>query len=447
MNYFLDIAYFLALVATAPFYIGRMIFQKRYRSGWRHRLGLVPRRYGLQPVIWVHGVSVGEVNAARPLVEEIHRQLPGYRVIVSSTTDTGIAAAERAFSPAHTVFHWPLDFTWAVSAALERIRPAVVVLMEGEIWPNFLAECNRRDIPALVVNGRISPNKGFPRYKLLGRITAQLFNRLAAIGVQDEIYGEKYMALGVDPEKIHLTGMLKFESIDVADAVEGQDELAAAMGLAGNAPLLVAGGTGSGEEEILLDCWETLKEDHETLRLAVVPRKPERFDDVARLITSRGHDLLRRSLRPDGCAEPPPEQCVILGDTMGELKKFYALATVAFVGRSLVPMGGSDMIEAAALGKPTCFGPHTFNFPQTDGLLKHGCAEVADAEGLARRVRSWLDDPDIAIAAGKKSQQYIRRQQGAAERNTVLICRLLGLREPLGPAAIATPSIVADNSI
>ncbi len=447
MNYFLDIAYFFALVATAPFYIGRMIFQKRYRSGWRHRLGLVPRRYGLQPVIWLHGVSVGEINAAGPLVEEIHRRLPGYRVVVSSTTDTGIAAAQRAFSPAHAVFHWPLDFTWAVAAALERIRPAVVVLMEGEIWPNFLAECNRRDIPALVVNGRISPNKGFPRYKLLGRITAEIFNRLAAIGVQDEVYGEKYIELGMDPEKVHLTGMLKFESIDVADAVAGQGELAVAMGLAGNPPLLVAGGTGNGEEEIILDAWEQLKEEHETLRLAVVPRKPERFDDVARLITSRGHELLRRSHRSDGCDEPAPDRGVILGDTMGELKKFYALATVAFAGRSLVPMGGSDMIEAAALGTPTCFGPHTFNFPQTDGLLKHGCAEVADADGLIRRVQSWLDAPAAAVAAGKKAQRYIRRQKGAAERNTVLICRLLGLREPLGPAAVATPSIVTDNSI
>jgi 3-deoxy-D-manno-octulosonic-acid transferase len=441
----LDALYVTGLVATSPIWLYRMIRHGRYRRDLGQRLGAVPVRYGRQPILWVHGVSLGEVNAARTLVAELHAQLPDYRVVVSSTTDTGMAAAKRLFGADHTVFRWPLDFSWSVHRALSRLRPDLVVLMEGEVWPNFLAACNRRHVPVVVVNARMSADKGYPGYRRLGRLAAELFNRLTALGVQDDSYADRYRALGVADDKIHLTGMMKFDTAEIADRLDGAGALAAAMGLREEDRLLVAGGTGPGEEKILLDVFARVKSRHPAARLALVPRKPERFDEVARLIAERGFALIRRSAQPDGAPAPAEADAVLLGDTMGELRKAYSLAAAVFVGRSLVPMGGSDMIEAAALGKPTAFGPHTFNFPQAEALAAHGCVRVADGEALAELFDRWLSDPSAASAAGAAAQQYVRGQQGATRRNVEMICRVLHRVPAVRPGQIATDEIAQDS--
>ncbi len=433
----LDVIYGIGLVAISPIWLYRMIRHGRYRGGVGERLGAAPRRYGLQPVIWVHGVSLGEINAARSLVAELHSQLPDYRVVVSSTTDTGFAAARKHFAPDHKVFHWPMDFSLSVARALRRVRPDLVVLMEGDIWPNFLAACNRRGIPVVVVNGRMSRDKGYPGYRKLGPLAEKLFNRLTAIGVQDEAYAERFRSLGTAPDKVHITGMMKYDTADVADHAAGRDELAAAMGLTGAEKLVVAGGTGPGEEQLLLDRLDELERRVPGAVLAIVPRKPERFDEVARLIEQTGRPVVRRSQRPDGTGDDRPEKAVLLGDTMGELRKFYSLADAVFVGRSLVAMGGSDMIEAAALGKPTAFGPHTFNFPQADELADNGCVRVADADELIDRLSGWLSSPAEAAEAGRKARRFVRSRQGATRRNVEMICEVLGRTPAVAPGAIA----------
>ncbi len=443
MKILLDIVYCVGMLVYSPVIIARMIRHGRYRSNFSQRLGKAPKKYGLQPVIWIHGVSLGEVNAARPLVDELHSQMPDFRIVISSTTDTGLAAANRNFAPGHEIFQWPMDFSWAASRALGRVKPELVILMEGEAWPNFLAECNKRNIPVVIVNGRMSPNKGYPRYKMLGSFAARLFNRLTAIGVQDEVYAEKFIELGMAEEKVHLTGMMKFDTVEVTDSLPGQDELASAMGLdqAGQ-KLLVAGGTGPGEEELLLQAFGQLVKDNSGLRLAIVPRKPERFDEVAKLITSAGYECIRRSTIGDESGKNVAQSpAIVLGDTMGELRKFYSLADFVFVGRTLVPMGGSDMIEAAALGKPTCFGPHTFNFPQADDLLRHGCVQVTDVPSLVEQIKKWLADPAGAQTAGTEAQQYVRTQQGATRRNVELICHVVGRVPAIQPGDIATEKL------
>ncbi len=445
MALLLDILYAAALLATSPIWLYRMVRQGRYRRDLAQYLGGVPRRFGRQPTIWVHGVSVGEVNAARTLVDELHRQLPDYRVMISSTTDTGIDAARKRYAPDHRVFRFPKDFSLAVDRAIRRVRPSLVVLIEGDVWPNFLAACNRRGVPVVVVNGRMSPDKGYPRYRKLGTLAGRLiFRRLSAIGVQDDRYRELFTGLGADPERVHVTGMIKYDTVDLAgtgdkpDALAGENELAAAVGLAGDQRLLVAGGTGPGEEEMLLEVHGRLRERFARLRLALVPRKPERFDGVARLIESAGLPVVRRSRCTNGTPAPTNRDAVILGDTMGELRTFYALAEAVFVGRSLVPMGGSDMIEAAALGKPVAFGPHTYNFPQADELAGHGCARVADVGELTDRLEAWLADPPAARAAGLAARAFVRSRQGATRRNVEMICRVLGRSPAINEHTIAT---------
>jgi len=448
MGIVLDIIYAAALVVLSPWWVYRMVRHGRYRDGIAGRLGAAPVRYGLQPVIWLHGVSLGEVNALASLVRELHSQLPDYRVVISTSTDTGLAGARRLFAPSHTVFNWPLDFSLVVRRALNRLRPDLVVLMEGDVWPNFLAACNRRDIPVVVVNGRMSPDKGYPGYRKLGPLAARLFNRLTAIGVQNEAYAECFRKLGTKDEKIRVTGMMKFDTVRVADRLDGQDELAAALGIDGADRLIVAGGTGPGEEKMLLDVFAKLRSGgkHESARLAIVPRKPERFNEVARLIADSGLSLIRRSENPDPQASDGPRDAIILGDTMGELRKFYALAACVFVGRSLVPMGGSDMIEAAALGKPVAFGPHTFNFPQADDLAENGCARVADADALADKLDQWLADPALADTAARDAQQYVVTRQGATRRNVEMICKVLSRVPASAPGAIATDAILQEPS-
>ncbi len=437
MGVLLDCIYAGGLVLTSPVWLYKMLRHGRYRDDIGQRLGAVPVRYGLQPTIWIHGVSLGEVNAARTLVEEIHRQLPDFRVVLSTSTETGMAQARKLYAPDHVVFRWPLDFTLAVRRALRRMRPALVVMMEGEVWPNLLNACRRRGIPTAIVNGRISPDKGYPRYKKLGPLARWLFNRLSAIGCQSEQYAHLYRQLGVDAHKIHVTGMVKFDTAPQPGPVAGQDALAAAMGIGPDDRLIVAGGTGPGEEAILLEVFARLASRHRDARLAIVPRKPERFDEVARLIRDAGHELARRSEQPDGGA-PPPGRPVLLGDTMGELRAFYALAHACFVGRSLVEMGGSDMIEAAALGKPVCFGPHTYNFPQADDLARNGCVRVADADALHATLDAWLTDPASAARAGDQASQYVAAQRGATRRNVEMLCELLGRVPAHSPRTIAT---------
>jgi len=437
----LDLLYATGLAATSPVWMYRMIRHGRYRQRIGERFGGVPVRYGLQPIIWIHGVSVGEINAARTLVDQLHEQLPDYRIVLTSTTDTGMDRARKLFAPTHTVFQWPMDFSWSVHRALERIRPDIVVLIEGDVWPNFLRACARRRIPVTVVNARMSADKGYPRYKRLGPLARRLFNSLSAIGVQDEIYARRYLDLGVDPEKVHLTGMMKFDTAEIGETVAGADLLAAAIGIDDKDQLIVAGGTGPGEERMVVDAFNQLRPEYPRARLAIVPRKPERFEEVARLIRHTGSNLIRRSERADGTSSSGPRDAIILGDTMGELRKFYALAYCVFVGRSLVPMGGSDMIEAAALGKPTCFGPHTSNFPQGEGLARHGCQRVDDARQLQEQLRDWLSRPAAARRAGRDARQYVRSQKGATRRNVEMICRLLGRVPAEAPGGIATDKI------
>jgi len=442
MALLMDFLYLAALVVTSPMWLYRMIRHGRYRSDIGQRFGKVPVRHGLQPVIWIHAVSLGEVNGIRMLVAELASQLPDYQIVVSTTTATGMARARELFAPKRTVFRFPMDFSLAVRRAFRRLRPDLVILMEGEIWPNFLARANARDVPVVLVNGRMSADKGYPRYRLIAPVVKRLFNRLTVLAVQDQVYADRFIGLGTDPGKVRVTGTMKFDTAAVADRVDGAEALAEAVGLGAADRLIVAGGTGPDEERMLLEMFDAMKRGgqvDEHVRLAIVPRKPERFDEVARTIPRQGFALIRRTERPDGSAGETPPGAVILGDTMGELRKFYSLAAAVFVGRSLVPMGGSDMIEAAALGKPVAFGPHVHNFPQAAALVEAGVVgQVADVNELATVLTGWLADPAAADELGRKARQCVRAHQGATLRNVAIVCDVLGRVPAERPGNIAT---------
>jgi 3-deoxy-D-manno-octulosonic-acid transferase len=420
-----DIAYRIGLWATAPAWMIPKRTRAKVLRALNERTGRnLPTRDTTKPAVLIHAVSLGEMNATRALVRQLGERDPRLGFIISATTDTGFARAQELYGsdPRLSVIHYPLDFSAAISRVLDGLKPNVVVLMELEVWPNFVWHCDRRGIPVVLVNGRLT-EKSFRSYRWGKPFLCPTFARLATACVQEEVYADRFASLGVAPDRIRVTGTMKFDTADVADRVAGDRELALAMELHEGEPLWVAGSTGPGEEEIVLRVYRELLKDHRALRLAMIPRHPQRFDEVASLIESQAFPLLRRSSTQHSAPTTQHSLPVLLGDTMGELRKFYSLATIVFVGRSLVDLGsrqhGSDMIEPAALAKPVVVGPYTGNFADVMSRFRKAGAmvEVADEPALLRATRELLEHPARGAEMGRKAQSVVIEGKGATARH------------------------------
>jgi 3-deoxy-D-manno-octulosonic-acid transferase len=425
-----DIAYWAGLGASAPYWLIKGSARRKVLAALDQRMGRVEARRSNSQAIWIHAVSLGEMNATRALIDELRGANKEIGFIVSTTTSTGYERGQQLYNGASDVqlIRYPLDFSSAIQRSLDSVRPSLVVLMELEMWPNFVLQCFRRHIPVIIANGRIT-EPSFRKYLRIKPITRRMLRRVDRVCVQDETYAQRFIAMGADPECVQVTGTMKFDTAQVADRIEGDAKLESAVGLRpGEQTIWVCGSTGPGEEEMVLRAYRELLAKHPALRLAIIPRHPERFDEVADLIAKDGFNMIRRSQVTNANVSP---DAVILGDTMGELRKFYSLAEVVFVGRSLVDLGprqhGSDMIEPAALAKPVIVGPFTGNF--ADAMLKfknaNAIVEVADATGLTRAMDEFLGDRDRAKALGKRAQDVVRRERGATQRHAEQILELL----------------------
>ena len=428
-----DIAYALGVAAASPIWLLKPAARRKILKAFRERMGHVPPTASAAPGVMIHAVSLGEINATRGLVTRLRELRPDLRIIISATTVTGHARAlelyaKPPFSEFVTVIHYPLDFTPGIARVLDGLRPSLIVLMELEAWPNFIVQCKKRGIPVLLVNGRMT-EPSYKRYRLALPIVRRMFSRLALVCAQEQPYADRFIALGADPARTRITGTMKFDTATVAGRIDGDTQLAADLGLgpSDNAPpLWVCGSTGPGEEQIILDAYRALLPGFPPLRLAIIPRKPERFDEVAALIQRSGFGLVRRSQPsslPTACLLPT----ILLGDTMGELRKFYSLATVVCVGRTLVDLGpkqhGSDMMEPAALGKPVIVGPYTGNFADVMARFRAADAmrEVSSPAELSAAVRELLSTPPTARAIGQRAQQVVIEGKGATERHVQAI--------------------------
>jgi len=441
MRFLVNLLYLLSGAAISPVVVYRAVRYKRYRTGWAQRFGKITRKNPDKKCIWLHAVSVGEINAAKTVIEALQKQFADFEIVVSTTTDTGFARASALFGKDLQVFYFPLDFSWIMRRAFRRIAPALCLLMELEVWPNFVQIAHRLNVPVVVVNGRIS-DKSFARYKKIKPIAKRIFCKVSLVLAQTQEYAQRFKELGCPEEKVIVTGSLKYDTAEITDKVKGADILAEQLNLRTQnsklkTRLWVAGATGTGEEQIILDVYKDLARQGQfnDLRLAIIPRKPERFEEVAQLIKEYGFEMLRYSQLKKQCAEKSSIEhrassieSVILGDTMGDLRKFYCLATIIFVGRSLVPMGGSDMMEAAALGKCTIFGPYAFNFKQAvDTLLAgSGAIMVKDRNELLQVMCKCLGEPAFAQEIARNGQQIIRKNQGATARTMEQISHIIG---------------------
>ncbi|MHC4082981.1 MAG: 3-deoxy-D-manno-octulosonic acid transferase [Planctomycetota bacterium] len=411
MAWLIDLVYLIAAVASSPVWLVRMVRTGKIRTDWAGRFGRAeplppPRR----PRILVHAVSVGEVNAARKLLARLAGPPLEAEIVVCSTTNTGCARAEALFGGSYRVARYPLDFSFAVNRFLRAVRPDVAVLMELEVWPNFVRAAARRGVPVCVVNGRLT-ERSAAGYRRLGAVVRPMFARLTFAAVQNEPYARRFREVGVPANRVHVTGTMKWDTAEIADAVEGADALAEAMGIDRSLPLVVAGSTAPGEHELLVEAVA------DGVQLLCAPRKPEWFDQAAAAMPG----CARRSRGDRGSATGR-----FLLDTIGELRAAYALADVVVVGRSFGNLHGSDMMEPVALGAATIVGPAVADFQDTvDALLAGDGLVQTDREHLAAAIRQLLDDPERRPALAANARRIIRAQQGATARNADLIRALI----------------------
>lgn len=405
---------------TAPVWGYRMLRTGKWRTDWRGRFGRSRKGFAPFPgkTVLIHAVSVGEVNAIRQFVQQLEQQGGGdLRIVISTTTDTGTARAKELFEPRHVVVRYPLDFTRSVRRFLEAVRPDAVVLVELELWPTFVAECEKRRVPVAVINGRLSA-RSFSRYRLIRPLVRRTFGRLAVAAVQDEDYAGRFREMGVPAERVQVTGNMKWDTAVIADDVPGSGELAACMGIDPRKRLVVAGSTGPGEEAMIAEALGDLD-----VQLLFAPRKPERFDEAAAAL---GGSVVRRTQCADGTVRAVDGARLFMLDTIGELRKAYALADVVIVGRSFCPLYGSDMIEPIGLGKPTVIGPNVSDFRDVMARFQQGggIMQVDGPAGLKRAVQTLLD-PAAGQALAERGRAVIRQQQGATGRHVAIVEGLL----------------------
>jgi 3-deoxy-D-manno-octulosonic-acid transferase len=413
--------YLIGLCLYAPRALWRMVRGGRYRRGLGERFGNVPVRLrNVGPgVVWIHAVSVGEVHAAKGLIAHLAQMRPELPVVLSTTTDTGQALAEKAGAAAH--FYCPVDLPWALTPYLDALRPRAVVLIETEIWPNLLNASTRRCVPVALVNARLSAasHRG---YRRLGQPWRRIVGQLAVVCARTEREAARFRDLGVGADRVFTTGNLKADALVLTSPVHVRQELAEQLGLNGNFPLLAAGCTMHGEEELVLEAFRAARATSPAARLLIAPRHPERFDQVAAMVTSAGFKCRRRS------SGGPPDADVLLLDSIGELPAAYGLATASFVGGSLLVGGGHNLLEPAIYGQPVIFGPNMQNFTDLaeemreagGGIQIQGANELADAWSLI------LSNDRRRREIGALARQVALRDASAGLRTARIVLHLIG---------------------
>jgi 3-deoxy-D-manno-octulosonic-acid transferase len=415
--------YTLLLYLLAPLVLLRLAWRglraPDYWHRWPERFGSISPALG-ERVIWLHAVSVGEVQAAEPLVRALLEQYPEYSLLVTTVTPTGSARVTALFGDEVAHVYAPYDLPGAVARFMQRVRPRLAVVMETELWPNLFQSCKRGSIPLLLVNARLS-EKSLRGYRRVRPLVAQTLDAISEIAAQGESDAERFRSLGADPDRITVTGNLKFEQRIPPGLLERAAVLRRDWG--GGRPVWVAASTHEGEDEQLLDVFGQLRGQFPDCLLVLVPRHPERFPDVAELSRAHGYaTLLRSEQRPCTSAT-----AVFIGDSMGELPLFYAAADVAFVGGSLVPHGGHNLLEPAALGVPVVTGPAVFNFTEISALLLDAGAfeQVENSAELARVVSRWLGGANDRHRVGQCGKQVVEKNRGALQAVQDMISRYL----------------------
>lgn len=403
------------------------------RTGWAARLfGHLPADLELpkpdSQVLWIHGVSVGEINLLSTLYGPLQEAIPGCKIYVSSSTDSGLELAKTKF-PEGSVFRCPWDFSWAIRNVFKKLKPSAVILGELEIWPNWVAKAKKESVPVFVVNGRLS-HSSHHGYRRLSFLTGPIFQGLELVCCQTNPYAQRFSSLGVPKKDVLVTGSMKFDAANVERGVPQKAiQFQNLVSIDENDFVFLAGSTSDPEEQMVIQSFFELKESAPEARLILVPRHPERFEQVAILCRKATEKFVRRSL-VCGKGDVPAEWEILLVDTVGELRDWWSLASVGFVGGSMGKRGGQSMIEPASIGVPCCFGPNTSNFKDVvDMLLSKKAAEVVQGkDSLTQFLIQLYLDKSKANEMGEAARKLAKSQTGATLKTVQAIAKRLSAK-------------------
>lgn len=428
MYIFYDIVFlFLSLL-----YLPYLIYRRKYHRDFIQRLGFFPKNFFEKikdkKVIWMHAVSVGEVNASISLWKSLRRDYPLYRIVFSTTTQTGNNLAKKFSSGEEVVIYFPLDFSFVIRKFLRIIKPSLVIILETEIWPNFVLQCFKQRIPVILVNARIS-DKSYWRYRLVRLFLRTILKRIDLILAQSEKESERFVNLGGNKEKVLVTGNMKFDNVDYAEikTMDYSDKLKRLLHMGENEKLLVAGSTHRGEEGMILSAYKELFRQFPNLRLLIAPRHPERTPEIEKLVSKNNFIPLRISLLNYQLPITNHQLPVFILDTIGQLRDFYALADIVFVGGSLVKKGGHNIIEPAIFSKPIISGKYFFNFSDMFRIFLENKAILVCKKRIDFKKYLWflLKNPEERKKIGINAKEVILKQRGASEINLRLISKYL----------------------
>ena len=430
----------LAIVVIAsPWFIYQAVRYKKYVGSLGQRMGYLPVSFNMDgdESIWIHAVSVGEVLTARPLISELKRRYPNLRMFLSTTTMAGQQLARRNIQDVDAVFYFPFDLGFVVRRTLDLVRPKLFIMMETEIWPNLLRECRERGIKTAVVNGRISA-RSFPRYRMIRPMMRRVLDHIDRFLVQSEASARRFIDLGADPGRIVVTGSLKFDSLELSSTAlqaRARDRVLRYFRVPASRPVIVAGSTMKGEEAQVLRAFRKVRTAAPNTLLVLAPRNPERFAEAEQLARAEGWKVARRS---DLAVDAEPRVDIVILDTIGELATIYQIATIVFVGGSLVATGGHNVLEPAVFGKPIVFGPHMQNFLEiADAFVSNGAGvQLSGDDELEEAFLSLMGDPVRRARLGAAARALVEANRGANEKSITVLSALLPQEPRAYPANV-----------
>ncbi|MBI4618818.1 MAG: 3-deoxy-D-manno-octulosonic acid transferase [Desulfobacterales bacterium] len=426
-----NVVLILGSILALPFYSFKMITAGKYRRSFLQKLGFLPKKLtecldGKSP-IWFHAVSVGEVLSSISIIRMIRDRYPNRKIILSTVTETGNYTANSRLTGIDSIIYFPLDYPWVVKRVIDAVNPLLFVIVDTDIWPNFLRELRKQQIPSIIINGRVSP-RSYRGHRWFKWFFKAVLECLSFFSMQSKVDSDRIIRSGADATRVVTTGNLKFDQT-VPDLTEAEKErLLASMGLKPDQRVFIAGSTHKGEEDIVLDVFEVLKGEYPDLVLILAPRNPERFTEVENLASQRSLNCVRKTRgkeRMGGSPTAPTE--VIILDTIGELCKIYSVGLLVFVGGSLVKIGGHNLLEPAAYKKAVIFGPYMHNFLEISGVLKDsgGGIQVRNKDEFLFQARRLLGDPSLLHRLGEAAYSVIEKNQGATLRNMEIIDRFI----------------------
>jgi 3-deoxy-D-manno-octulosonic-acid transferase len=440
-------------VIASPWFVYQALRYKKYVGSLGQRMGYLPVSFNMDgdDSIWIHAVSVGEVLTARPLVSDLKRRYPNLRMFLSTTTMAGQQLARRSVPDVDAVFYFPFDLGFVVRRTLDLVRPRLFIMMETEIWPNLLRECRARGVKTAVVNGRLSA-RSFPRYKMIRPMMRRVLDHIDKFLVQSEESARRFIDLGADPARVVVTGSMKFDSLELsstalqagapaARSVRGgvearaRDRVLRYFRIPQGRQVIVAGSTMKGEEAAVLRAFRKVRAAAPATLLVLAPRNPERFVEAEQLARAEGWKVARRS---DLAVDSEPRVDVVIIDTIGELATIYQIASVVFVGGSLVATGGHNVLEPAVFGKPIVFGPHMDNFLEiADAFVSNGAGvQLSGEHELEETLLSLMSDPVRRARLGAAARALVEANRGANDKSVTVLAALLPIEPRAYPANV-----------